>query len=64
MDKQKVIVVLLLVTIIFSVASIILTVGIDLPNFGSQTKIIKYAAPSQGSASLTIVSPTTGGNLP
>jgi hypothetical protein len=63
MDKQKIIVVLLLITIVFSIASIILTVGVNYKNLGS-TKIIQYATPNQGSASLTIIPQQTGGNSP
>ncbi len=63
MDKQKVIVVLLLITIVFSIASIILTVGVDISNIG-KTKIIKYSAPSQGSVSLNLLPSPNGGNSP
>jgi len=61
MDKQKVIVVLLLITIVFSVASIFLTLGVEIPGVNTQTHIIKYASPSHSSVSLVVEASETGG---
>ena len=64
MDKQKVIEVLLLITIVFSVASIILTVGIDVPKFQLREKVITYYPAGEGSANLIVLPPKTGGTSP
>jgi len=61
MDKQKVIVVLLLITIVFSLISIIVTFGVDIPMI--QQRVITYYPAGEGSASLVVLPPGTGGNL-
>ena len=60
MDKQKVIVVLLLVTIVLSLASVFVTLGVDIPSLG-YTKIITNNGPSSGSAQLVVLAPTNAG---
>ena len=63
MDKQKIIVVLLLVTIVLALGSIMVTVGVP-TNIVGQKQIITIAEPGHSSAQLIVLPPTsTGGNL-
>jgi len=55
MDKQKVIVVLLLVTIVFSIVSLILTVGVDMPDVKKSDDVINVYRPAKGVVGLEIV---------
>ena len=52
MDKQKVIVVLLLVTIVLSLASVFVTLGVDIPSQLGYTKIIKNEGQTKHSSGL------------